>query len=70
MTQRTSSPKALTEQLVTKEQLREASRRQRIHGGRLGENLIALGYITEDQLDSVFKRTPPAPQTVASYNFV
>lgn len=59
-----TSQKMLNEQIVTKEQLREASKRQRLHGGRLGENLIALGYITEDQLDLVFQRTPPAPETV------
>ena len=64
MTQTTTNQKAPNDQLVTKDQLREASRRQRIHGGRLGDNLIALGYITEDQLGSVFKRTPPAPETV------
>jgi len=64
MLSRRANPKFLNEQLVTKEQIREASKRQRIHGGRLGENLVALGYITEDQLDSVFRRTPPAPETV------
>ncbi|MDH3997997.1 MAG: ATPase [Desulfuromonadales bacterium] len=51
-------------QKVTKDQLREATRRQRLHGGRLGENLLELGYITEDQLGSFFHRTPPAPETV------
>ncbi len=52
------------EQVVTKLQLREAIKRQHLHGGRLGQNLVALGYITEDQLGTFFKRTPPAPETV------
>ena len=65
MLKKPTSQRTLNEKLVTKEQLNEASRRQRIHGGRLGENLVALGYISEDQLDQVFKRTPPAPETVA-----
>jgi predicted ATPase with chaperone activity len=55
----------LNNRIVTKEQLQEAANRQRLHGGRLGQNLVALGYISEDQLDSFFKRTPPAPETVA-----
>jgi len=63
MSQRTNQ-RMLNEQVVTKLQLREAIRRQRLHGGRLGQNLVALGYITEDQLGSFFKRTPPAPETV------
>ncbi len=54
----------LEEQSVTKQQIREATRRQRLHGGRLSQNLVALGYITEDQLGTFFKRTPSAPQTV------
>ncbi len=63
MSKRTSQ-KLLNEQVVTKLQLREAARRQRLHGGRLGQNLVALGYITEDQLGTFFKRTPPAPEEV------
>ena len=59
-----TSQRMLNEQVVTKSQLREAFRRQRLHGGRLGQNLVALGYITEDQLGTFFKRTPPAPETV------
>jgi len=59
-----ASSHTVKEQLVTKMQLREAIKRQRLHGGRLGQNLVALGYISEDQLDSFFKRTPPAPVDV------
>ena len=55
------SQQILNKQIVTKKQLREAAERQRLHGGRLGQNLVALGYINEDQLGSFFKRTPPAP---------
>jgi predicted ATPase with chaperone activity len=58
------SQKMLNEQVVTKQQLREAASRQRLHGGRLGQNLVALGYITEDQLGTFFKRVPPAPEDI------
>jgi len=64
MMSRRESQKMLNEQIVTKQQLREAASRQRLHGGRLGQNLVALGYISEDQLGTFFKRTPPAPETV------
>jgi len=57
--------KMLEEQVVTKQQLREALGRQRLHGGRLGQNLVALGYLSEDQLGTFFQRTPPAPGSLA-----
>lgn len=58
------SQRMLKNQAVTKEQFREGAERQRLHGGRLAENLLALGYITEEQLDDFFLRTPPAPEEV------
>ena len=64
MRNRLLGEKMLKEHIVTKDQVREAMRRQRLHGGRLGQNLVALGFINEDQLGSFFKRTPPAPETV------
>ncbi len=64
MLSRRAGQKILNDQLVTKEQLREATHRQRLHGGRLGDNLVALGYINEDQLAAFFVRTPPAPEEV------
>jgi hypothetical protein len=35
------SQQMLNKQIVSKEQLNEASNRQRMHGGRLGQNLVA-----------------------------
>ena len=64
MLSRRVSQKMLNEQIVTRQQLSEAANRQRLHGGRLGQNLVALGYISEDQLGTFFKRTPPAPESV------
>jgi len=57
--------KMLEEQVVTKQQLREALGRQRLHGGRLGQNLVALGYLSEDRLGTFFQRTPPVPGSLA-----
>jgi energy-coupling factor transporter ATP-binding protein EcfA2 len=49
---------------ITKEQLREALERQRIHGGRLGGNMVALGIIDEEDLSSFFMSTPEVPVKV------
>jgi len=64
MMSRSANQRMLNEKVVTKQQLREAASRQRLHGGRLGQNLVALGYISEDQLATFFKHTPPAPEEV------
>ena len=49
---------------ITEEQLKKALERQRMHGGRLGDNMVALGFISADQVDDFFRRTPKAPRTV------
>src|SRR4030043_977554 len=40
----------ITSNLITDDQLKEAVSLQRKEGGRLGTNLVKLGYITEDKL--------------------
>lgn len=49
---------------ITEEQLQKALERQRMQGGRLGHNLVALGYINEEDLDSFFRVHPEIPGTV------
>jgi predicted ATPase with chaperone activity len=61
--------KLLGEQLVEKKLLTEkelhmAVERQRLQGGRIGDNLVALGLISEEELSTFFKRTPQPPKTV------
>lgn len=51
--------------LVTVADVEAAVARQLEHGGRLGENLIALGRLTADQLASVINGTPAMPATLA-----
>jgi len=48
-------------ELVTPAAISEALERQKTNGGRLGANLIALGYLTEEQLSSVIHGAPAAP---------
>lgn len=55
----------LAQKHITNEQLEEALERQRSQGGRLGCNLVALGYISQEQLLSLIQRTPPVPGDLA-----
>lgn len=50
--------------LVTRDQVEAALEHQKEHGGRIGLSLIALGALTQDQLDGVINEAPGAPLTV------
>ena len=50
--------------LVSEEQLQMALERQQFSGGRLGYNLVALGFIEEKDLEEFFKRVPPVPRSI------
>lgn len=54
----------LSERVVSEEQLEQALQRQRLHGGRLGHNIVALGFISAEELEGFFKRHPGVPQSV------
>ena len=56
--------KLLTAKLITEPQLKDALERQKTKGGRLGENLIELGFITPEDFNGFLKRHPGAPSTV------
>src|SRR5215831_13640358 len=51
--------------LITRSDLDAALGRQRTEGGRLGDNLIALGLLTTEELESVIHSTPPIPTTMS-----
>jgi hypothetical protein len=53
----------LEKKVITERQLQAALERQRLHGGRIGNNLVALGFISEADLSSFFRRDPAPPQT-------
>ncbi|ATX82271.1 hypothetical protein Ga0123462_1408 [Mariprofundus ferrinatatus] len=50
--------------LLTDDQVKQALERQRLHGGRLGDNLVALGFLSEEQLGSFFHRKPHSPDSI------
>ncbi|MBI5598338.1 MAG: ATPase [Deltaproteobacteria bacterium] len=54
----------LEEKVITEEQLTKALERQRLHGGRIGHNLAALGYLSSKELGEFFRRHPAVPQSV------
>ena len=50
------------ERIISEAQLEEALRNQVIFGGRLGTNLIELGYLTAEQLAEYLSRSKGVPQ--------
>ena len=48
--------------LVTEEDVAKAVARIEVHGGRLGDNLVALGVIDQKTLDSFLHRVPKEPR--------
>ena len=51
---------------ATEEDIARALERSNVHGGRLGENLVALGVIDQQTLDDYLHRIPPEPETIAA----
>jgi energy-coupling factor transporter ATP-binding protein EcfA2 len=51
--------------LVSQADIEAALVRQATEGGRLGENLIAMGLVSADQLAAVINTAPPIPSCVA-----
>jgi len=49
---------------ITKEQLKTALERQQKHGGRLGANIVALGYLSREELAKFFRQYPRVPQDI------
>jgi hypothetical protein len=50
--------------LINPKQLYEALDRQKVKGGRLGDNMIALGFMSLDVLNGFFHKKPEAPKTI------
>jgi hypothetical protein len=56
----------IEEGIISEQELALALERQKQHGGRIGQNLIALGIMKEQDLEKFFKRHPTAPTSVES----
>ena len=55
----------LAQGLVTRADIAAALERQKLQGGRLGDNLVALGKLKASDLEAVIHGAPPAPQNIA-----
>jgi hypothetical protein len=51
--------------VITHEQLQLVLHQQKIAGGRLGDNLVALGYLTRGELEAILQEPPPVAKSVA-----
>jgi hypothetical protein len=54
----------LAKGVITQGQLDNVLRQQKLAGGRLGDNLVALGYITRENLEAILQEPPAVPKTV------
>src|SRR6266481_6642272 len=54
----------LAKNFINEEQLRKVLHQQKIAGGRIGDNLIALGYITREKLETILQEPPSVPKTI------
>ena len=54
----------LAKKVIDEHQLEKVTHQQKIAGGRLGDNLVALGYITREKLDAILQEPPPVAKTV------
>lgn len=53
----------LAKNLITEEQLKKVLQQQKIAGGRLGDNLVTLGYVSRATLEAILQEPPPVPQS-------
>src|SRR5262245_3663916 len=56
----------LKEKRITAEQLQEALNYQRQHGGKLGANLVKLGYVKDDEITSLLSKQYGVPSIALS----
>jgi SpoVK/Ycf46/Vps4 family AAA+-type ATPase len=49
---------------LTEQQLESALRRQLLHGGRIGENLLALGHLAHEEVERIFNQSPTPPISI------
>ncbi len=54
----------LEKNIINGEQLTKVVRQQKIAGGRLADNLVALGYITREKLDAILQEPPGVAKTL------
>ena len=54
----------LAKGIISEEQLQLVLHQQKIAGGRLGDNLVALGYLTRGELETILQEPPPVAKSI------
>ena len=54
----------LAKGIITEQQLKTVLGQQKIAGGRLGDNLVALGYISRQDLEAILQEPPPVAKNI------
>ena len=55
------------ENLISQQQLKEALEHQRVNGGRIGNCLIKLGFVTDDEITAILSRQYGVPSINLSF---
>ena len=56
----------LAKGIITEEQLKLVLHQQKIAGGRLGDNLVSLGYLTRGELEAILQEPPPVEKNIVA----
>ena len=51
--------------LITADDVERAVAHHQQNGGRIGDSLVALGFVTANQLVEIMNEVPPSPRTLA-----
>ncbi|WP_299979462.1 ATPase [Desulfobacula sp.] len=66
--------KLIQKQKISHDQLQKALDYQRLHGGRIGNSIVTLGFLTEDEVAEFFRAVPEIPDSLAkldlTYSFI
>src|ERR1043166_7621788 len=54
----------LARNVITQAQLDSVLHQQKIAGGRFGDNVVALGYISKENLEAILQEPPPVATTI------
>ena len=54
----------VAKQVITEAQLERVLKEQKVSGGRFGDNLVALGYVSREALESILQEPPAVPKTL------
>jgi len=54
----------LAKGIISEDQLKTVLKQQKIAGGRLGDNLVALGFISRGDLEAILQEPPPVAKNI------